>query len=230
MLLVAVATENEIRPLKQFLSSAAHLEVLVTGMGPAATAANLSNYLAHHGSRIDGVMNIGVGGAYVDSGLTMLDICLADKEVFGDFGICIQDEILDFEPGLSQLTAPFLFRNELVSYSKNILKVSNVDFKVANFVTVNCCSGTKERGEYLRGKFAAGCENMEGAAVAMVCDTFNIPCVELRCISNMVEDRNTTNWMLEDAIDEICMVAGVLLKEYVSHDNPMGNIENNVLN
>jgi futalosine hydrolase len=213
MLLVAVATENEIRPLKQFLSSAEHLEVLVTGMGPASTAANLSNYLALHGSSIDGVMNIGVGGAYVHSGLNLLDICLAQQEVFGDFGICMQDEILDFEPGLSQLSTPLLFNNELVSNSRNILHVNDMEFKVANFVTVNCCSGTKERGEYLRKKFAAGCENMEGAAVAMVCNTFNIPCIELRCISNMVEDRNTADWMLEDAIDEICMVAEVVLDE-----------------
>jgi futalosine hydrolase len=222
MLLVVVATENEIQPLKQFLLSTEQLGVLVTGIGPAATAANLSSYLALHGSDIDGVINIGVGGAYFDSGLTLLDICLADKEFFGDFGICMQDEILDFEPGPLQLNAPFLFRNELVSYSKDILRVNDIEFKVANFVTVNCCSGTKKRGEYLQEKFAAGCENMEGAAVAMVCDIFNIPCVELRCISNMVEDRDTANWMLEDAIDEICMVADVILKEHISHSQPNG--------
>jgi futalosine hydrolase len=55
---------------------------------------------------------------------------------------------------------------------------------------------------------------MEGAAVAMVCNTFKVPCVELRCISNMVEDRDTANWMLEDAIDEICWVVEVVLREY----------------
>ena len=213
MLLVAVATENELRPLKQFLSSAEHLEVLVTGMGPTATAASLSNYLALYGSSIHGVMNIGVGGAYVNSGLTLLDICLAQQEVFGDFGICMQDEILDFEPGLSLLSRPIVFNDELVSSSKNILSVNDMEFKTANFVTVNCCTGTKKRGDYLRQKFAAGCENMEGAAVAMVCNTFNIPCVELRCISNMVEDRNTAAWMLEDAIVKICRVAEVVLNE-----------------
>ena len=212
MLLVVVATENEIRPLKQFCSSAEHVEILVTGMGPAATAASLSNYLALQGSSIHGVMNIGLGGAYVDSGLNLLDICLAQQEVFGDFGICMQDDILDFEPGLSQFNTPLLFNNELVSNSKDILRVHDMEFKVANFVTVNCCSGTKKRGDYLRDKFAAGCENMEGASVAMVCNTFKVPCVELRCISNMVEDRHTADWMLEDAIDKICRVADVVLR------------------
>jgi futalosine hydrolase len=216
MLLVAAATENEIRPLKQFLSDSEHFEVLITGMGPVAAAANLSNYLALHRSNIHGVINIGLGGAYVGSGLNLLDICLAQQEVFGDFGISLHDEILDFEPGLSQLSSPLLFNNELVSDIKNILRAQDVEFNVANFVTVNSCSGTNKRGEYLRGKFAAGCENMEGAAVVMVCNTFEIPCIELRCISNLVEDRNTANWMLEDAIDEMCCVAEAVLDEYRS--------------
>lgn len=214
MLLVTVATENETRPLNQFISSAEHLKVLVTGVGPIATAASLSMHLALYGEGIEGIMNIGVGGAYVGSGLNLLDICLARQEVFGDFGICMENDILDFEPVLSQLSKPILFNNELVTKSRDILNSHAVEFKNTNFVTVNCCSGTKERGDYLREKFAGGCENMEGAAVAMVCNTFNIPCVEFRCISNMVEDRNTANWMLEEAIDRICDVAGAVLKEF----------------
>ena len=213
MLLVVVATDNEIRPLKQFISDSGQLEVLVSGMGSVITAASLSHYLALSGSNLNGVINIGVGGAYVGSGLNLLDICLAQQDVFGDFGICMDDEILDFDPGVSQPNNPLLFNNELAANSKNILHDHNIEFKKANFVTVNCCSGTKKRGDYLREKFAAGCENMEGAAVAMVCDTFNLPCVELRCISNMVQDRNTAEWMLEDAIDKICRVTEILLNQ-----------------
>jgi len=213
MLLVTVATENEIRPLNHFFSSSVDLKVLITGMGPVATAASLSKYLTLYGESIEGVMNIGVGGAYGGSGLKLLDICLARQEVFGDFGICMKNEILDFDPTLSQLSIPIVFNNELVAKSRNILNSHALKYKVTNFVTVNCCSGTKKRGDYLREKFAAGCENMEGAAVAMVCNAFTIPCVQLRCISNMVEDRNTANWMLEEAIDRICTVAEAVLKE-----------------
>ena len=84
-----------------------------------------------------------------------------------------------------------------------------------NFVTVNCCTGTKKRGEFLRRKYGAGCENMEGAAVAMVCQNFNIPCVELRCISNMVDDRDTTKWRLSEAVDKICRVVDTLLQVHL---------------
>ena len=215
MFLIAVATENEIKPLAPFLAAAAQLDVLITGMGPVATAASLSQYLSLHGSGIDGVLNFGVTGAYINSGLALLDICLAQQEVLGDFGICMQDTIEDFDPGLLKGYKPLSFNNDLVLRFENILRGHNIVFKVVNFVTVNCCSGTTVRGEFLRQKFAAGCENMEGAAVAMVCKNFNIPCVELRCVSNMVQDRVTAEWHLAEAIEKICMVAEIAVHELV---------------
>jgi len=215
MLLIAVATENEIKPLEHFLAASDRVEVLVTGMGPVTTAASLSNYLTLYGSRIKGVMNIGVAGAYIDSGVAILDICLAQEEVLGDFGICMQDGIQDFDLGLLTPSAPLLFNNDLAPRFENILNDHNIAFKIVNFVTVNCCTGTTKRGKFLREKFAAGCENMEGAAVAMVCQNFNIPSVELRCVSNMVEDRNTANWQLSEAIEKICRVAETVLHDHV---------------
>ena len=216
MLLITVATENEIKPLEQFLAETGPHAFLVTGMGPVATAASLSNYLTLHGSRVDGIVNIGVAGAYVDSGIDILDICVAQQEFFGDFGICMQDGIQDFDSEHCKPGTPLLFSNNLVSRLTNFLHDHNIAFKVANFVTVNCCTGTARRGAYLRDKFAAGCENMEGAAVALVCNNFDIPCVELRCVSNMVEDRNTANWQLAEAIQNICRVSEIVLHDYIN--------------
>ena len=215
MLLVAVATEKEIKPLKHFFTAFEGVEAFVTGMGPVTSAASLGSYLALHGSRIDGVFNIGVAGAYINSGLAMLDICLAQQEFLGDFGICMHDGIRDFDPGLLKSDASPLFNNDLVRQFKTLLAHQNIAFADVNFVTVNCTSGTAERGEFLRKKFDAGCENMEWAAVAMVCKNFNIPCVELRCISNMVEDRDIESWQLAEAIEKICMVAEIVTREYI---------------
>ena len=220
MFLVVIATENEIQPLGEFIAEAERLDVLVTGMGPVATAASLGSYLALHGSRINGVINIGVAGAYVDSGLALLDICFAKQEVLGDFGICMQDGIQDFDPGLSKIGMPLLFDNDLALQTKSILNGHSIAFKSVNFVTVNCCTGTAVRGEYFRKKYAAGCENMEGGAVAMVCKNFKIPCVELRCVSNMVEDRNTLKWKLAEAAEKMCRVAELVLQQLMQDASP----------
>lgn len=215
MLLLAVATENEIKPLTQLLA-AKGIKVLVTGMGPVRAAASLSSYLTRHGSNIEAVLNIGVAGAYVDSGVHLLDVCLARREFFGDFGICMSDGIHDFDHEVLETIEDLSFESDLVARCRKILNNHDIPVRMANFVTVNCCSGTKARGDFLRKKFAAGCENMEGAAVAMVCKNFAVGCVELRCISNMVENRDTGKWKLSAAIEKICQAAGIILQHDLS--------------
>jgi len=219
MILITAATENEIKPLEQLLAAVDHTEVLITGMGPVETAARLSSYLTLNGSRIDAVWNIGVAGAYTDSGVAVLDICLAQLEILGDFGICLQDEILDFDPELAKTRIPLFLSSYLVDRFKNIFTEQNIAFKLVNFVTVNCCTGSKVRGEFLRKKYDAGCENMEGAAVATVCQNFNIPCAELRCVSNMVGDRDKSNWLLSEAIEKTCQAVEILLQAYVKDES-----------
>lgn len=211
MILLTVATENEIKPLQHFLAAADRVEVLVTGMGPVRAAASLGSCLGRRGGEVVAVVNIGVAGAYVDSGPDLLDICLAQQEFLGDFGICMPDKIQDFSPELTKGDMPMLFNKELISGCADRLQDHDVACKTVNFVTVNCASGSRRRGDLLRDKFAAGCENMEGAAVAMVCNAFNIPCVEMRCVSNMVLDRDVSSWKLNAAIEKICRAAEVVL-------------------
>ena len=54
--------------------------------------------------------------------------------------------------------------------------------------------------------------NMEGAAVARVCAEFSLPLLELRCISNLVEDRNPAHWRLQEACEKAARTAAVLIK------------------
>jgi futalosine hydrolase len=215
MLLLTVATEKEIEPLKEELAAIPGVALFVTGMGPVAAAASLGSYLGRYGDSIKGVLNIGVAGAYPDSGPTLLDLCLARQEVLGDFGICMAEGMRDFDPEIAGAAAPLLFDNELVLQLKTILQKQGADVTETNFVTVNCCSGTTERGRFLQDKFGAGCENMEGAAVAMACSHFAIPCAELRCVSNMVEERDTGKWQLAEAVEKICGATRIFMREYV---------------
>jgi futalosine hydrolase len=62
------------------------------------------------------------------------------------------------------------------------------------FLTVSTVTGTRERALELRRRHKALCENMEGAAVAQVCALYGIPLLEIRGISNMVEDRDALGW------------------------------------
>ena len=44
---------------------------------------------------------------------------------------------------------------------------------------------------------------MEGATVFKVCEEMNIPCIQIRSISNKVEKRNKENWNLDLAISNL---------------------------
>ena len=216
MYLIVAATENEIKPLAQAGAWPDRLEFLVTGVGPFAAAVKLTRYLAANHSRLSGILNIGVGGAYPGSGLDILDICIAGQEVFGELGICMEDVIVDFDQAVLPVTKQISMEGELLSRIEKILKSNAMSYNIVNFVTVSCCSGTEQRGAYLQSRYQAACENMEGATVALACREFGVPCVEVRCISNMVEDRNLENWQLADAVDKLNSVARIVIENLIS--------------
>ena len=219
MYLIVAATEDEIKPFVHLADKMKQLEFLVTGVGPLVSAIKLTRYLSANSSQLSGVFNIGVGGAYPDSGLHILDICLAGQEILGDLGICKQDEIIDFDSAKFFVTKKISMESPLLSRVEKILKTNSLSYSIVNFVTVNCCSGTEERGAYLQSRYQAACENMEGAAVAFACQEFQVPCVEIRCISNNVEDRNVDNWQLADACDKVCTIAQVVLESLISRQS-----------
>jgi futalosine hydrolase len=64
------------------------------------------------------------------------------------------------------------------------------------FVTVSTCSGSSRAGAELSRRTGGICENMEGAAAAQICAMHDLPFLELRGISNMVEDRDLSTWDL----------------------------------
>ena len=219
MYLIVAATEDEIKPFVQLADKMKQLAFLITGVGPLVSAIKLTRYLSANSSQLSGVLNIGVGGAYPDSGLHILDICIAGQEVLGDLGICKQDEIIDFDSAKFFVTKKISMESPLLSRVEKILKTNSLSYSIVNFVTVNCCSGTEERGAYLQSRYQAACENMEGAAVAFACQEFQVPCVEIRCISNNVEDRNVDNWQLADACDKVCTIAQVVLESRISRQS-----------
>ena len=190
----------ELEPITTLFPDSASFDFLLSGVGPVESAINLTEYLARVApGHISAVINVGLAGAYPDAGIPLLAICLAEKETFGDIGICMADRIDE----LDQSFAPpleFNLNQKLLSSAASYLRDSGFKYHLGNFVTVSAACGTISRSRYLRDKFKAICENMEGAAVARVCQQFSLPCLELRCVSNMVVDRDDQQWQTKEAV------------------------------
>lgn len=216
MLLIVAATEGEMRPVRQALGQRQDIICLLTGVGPLETCLHLTRFLGRNGKRISLVLNIGVAGAFIDSGPQLLDLCLAVREIVGDFGICSGDEIIHFDRSDLQPPIEFDMRNTFLKRAGEKFASHGMVYRQGTFVTVNCTSGTAARGRYLRERYQAICENMEGAAVARVCEEFGLPCLEIRCISNMVEDRDISKWRLAAATAKIAAAAVLLAPDLIA--------------
>ena len=131
---------------------------------------------------------IGVAGAYPSAGLAIGDIVVGEKEIYGDEGLLL-------ETGLEMMSAiglPFAVIGTVRCFNEFPLHMPEAlrcHRHKGAFVTVSACTGTLKRGKEIETRFGALCENMEGAAVAHICLLNNVPAIEIRGISNLIEDR-----------------------------------------
>lgn len=154
------------------------------------------------------IVNFGIGGAYPSSGLTIGDIAVAEKEVYADEGVLLKDGLHSFaEAGIPLVKAggrkyfnEFPVDRHLSTLARKAAG-SVAHCKSGMFLTVSACTGTKKRAGELETKFRPLCENMEGAAIAHICRLYGIPFVEIRGISNIVEDRNKKKWDIKLAAE-----------------------------
>jgi futalosine hydrolase len=233
-LALVAAVEMELVPLRSTLRAAQPLTVgrkpaagglldgvpvilLPAGMGKT-NAAHALTALLERGS-VRGVLNLGVAGAYPGSGLGVGGVGLASAEFYGDEGVETPQGWISTEGiGIPLLQAGearwfnhFPFNADLVARAGARLAAAGFTVSTGPFVTVSCCSGTTRRGTEIAERFGAICESMEGAALAHVATLYEVPFLEVRGISNAVEDRDIARWRLKDAVASACGAARALL-------------------
>jgi futalosine hydrolase len=182
--------------------------LLHCGIGKTNAAAGTSALLTAFQPKA--VLMVGCGGAYLGSDLAVGDLALASEEIFGDEGVLTPTGFLDMEKigfPVVQRSGQFFFNRfpvdpGLLEKARDILaQGGHPTPTVGPFVTVSTCSGTLIAGMELSRRTGGICENMEGAAVAQVCALHGIPFLEIRGISNLVEDRNPAAWEIRRAAE-----------------------------
>lgn len=168
--------------------NAAHAATILSGYNPAT------------------IIIFGIGGAYPSSSAKIGDVVIAKEEIAGDEGVLTVDGFKDTE----YIGIPLLKTSTAVIYTtypapESLVKLAlqalltnqHADgntVHLGSFVTLSTCTGTTARARELEEHYHGLCENMEGAAVAHVAELHNIPWVEVRGISNIVEDRDPKKW------------------------------------
>ena len=98
----------------------------------------------------------------------------------------------------------FCLFQEFELKTKLIVK-AKTKLKPVKAITVNTVHGNKNSIQSTVNLFNPDIETMEGAAFFKVCNYFNVPCMQIRSISNRVEKRNKSNWDIDLAIANLNM-------------------------
>ena len=195
------------------LAYSSALTFTLTGIGVPATLGRLFGLLQD--LRPARILNIGIAGAYPNSGLGIGDIVVGTSEVYGDIGFELPNEpyfrsikespFIKQMPSAGQLyldSLPMQYNVELpgipsaelleTSPSGTVMPDTPVGYQVeaARGCTVSACTGTERTGLLREKLFGVQFESMEGAAVAQAGRQFGIPVSEIRAISNYASTRD----------------------------------------
>jgi futalosine hydrolase len=182
--------------------------LLPGGMGKTNAAHALTALLETRPVR--GVIGFGIGGAYPGSGLSVGSVALATAAVYGDEGVQTPAGWMTTEgigiplwvTGGSRLFNEFALDPARVERARAALADAGFDVRTGPFVTVSVCSGTAALGAAMAARIpGALCEGMEGAALAHVAAIYEVPLLELRAVSNLVEDRDLSRWRIREAAE-----------------------------
>lgn len=179
----------------------------LTGIGKVNAAIMATQSIERYRPSL--IINTGCGGAYCHSGLSVGDLAIATAEVYGDEGVLTVGgwhtlEIIGIpsvERKGNRYSNEFPLSMELAAKSFQLASSLGLPVKRGKFITVSTCSGTKARGDELERRFSGICENMEGAAIAHTAVLYDIPLLEVRGISNMVEDRDISRWDIPRSVE-----------------------------
>lgn len=188
---MVVATELEGAILRERFANRPGTKFIVSGVGPVNAAHAVTLAITEH--KLKSIVVCGVGGAYPGSGLRVGDVVCAELECYGDLGASSPNGFLDMKAlGFPIVASPTPIFNDLP------MQLFPAERRV-KFVTVSTCTGTASAARDIEARTQGAVENMEGAAVAHVAHIHGVTIGEVRGISNMVTNRDTSTWRLREA-------------------------------
>ena len=199
-ILVVSATKKEIIPtlnkVDSLNSKDLEIDILITGIGSVFTSYLLTRKLVE--KEYDVVINVGIAGSF-NKDFNIGETVFVNQDQFADLGIEDKNEFYTiFEKGFIAKDQ-FPFKDAVLSNPYEF----NLKLKQVSAITVNTTHTSSKSIDLFKNKFNADLETMEGAAFFYVCMLEGVKFMQIRTISNYVEERNLANWDIQLAIKNL---------------------------
>lgn len=196
--LVVAATIQEITaiydhfdlPHKEFVQTK-EFDLLITGVGMTATAYNLGKYLSEDYAL---VLNLGIAGSF-DKSVALGTVLNIISDEFSELGAEDKNIFLTIDDlgfGKSHYCGNYTTNHPVLQ------QISTV-----TGITVNKVHGNTASIAEVTKRLSPFTESMEGAAVFYACEKAGIPALQIRGVSNYVEERNRDAWNIGLAIKNL---------------------------
>ena len=156
------------------------------GVGPVDAAASTAAAIAIHRPRV--VLHVGIAGARRASAIVPLALVIGDASIYCDLDVPAASAAHRIEP------AP-----ALVAAAGRVLPAA-----------VRCAIGTSGR---VARTWGCEVESMEGFAVLRAAALAGVPAIEVRAISNAIEESDRSRWLIDDACAAIVAATPALVAE-----------------
>jgi futalosine hydrolase len=180
-ILIVAATQKEVSLFKK-----QDIDILITGAGIPNTILNLTKHLSCQD--YDLAINVGICGGF-DNKYNIGEVVEVTDDEFADLGY---EDIDGFHSYNNQFNIQTIFKTKAQTQLQSV-----------KGITVNTVHGNEISIKNIINSVNPDIETMEGAAFFMVCQRFNIRCIQIRAISNKVEKRNLENWNIGVAIKNL---------------------------
>jgi futalosine hydrolase len=201
--LVVAATDAEVEAIRN--SSHAHrgVDFLVTGVGMVPTAARASRALAL--DRYDAALNVGLCGSF-NPELPPAAVVHVISDRIAELGAEDGDEFIAFRD--LNLPGEELFTSVRAPKSAALDRLARV-----TAITVNTVHGREGSIAAAVRRFAPDVESMEGAGFMCACLAGNVPCAQVRAVSNIIERRNRGAWKIPEALASLTIAVESILDD-----------------
>ncbi len=228
-ILLVAATFDEILPLvdhkqkkneKILKSTILNVDILITGIGIAATIFNLTKCLTKN--KYNFVINAGICGAY-SSALELGCVVEVARDSFADRIVENKEKIVSWqEAGLNTFDNTI----EQTHWLKPGYKTKHLSFRQVNAITSDTVHSNNISIRRLKSIFNPDIETMEGACVFYVCSFLGIKSLQLRAVSNIVGIRDKKKWKTAIAIHNLSAAVKETVNEIKTNSELPANTYN----
>jgi futalosine hydrolase len=201
-ILIVAATDTELVLLlkSKIKLQASSFQILVTGIGMVSTAFALGKELALN--KYDLAINAGIAGSY-NRNIRIGEVVNVVSDTIYEMGAEDGNNFIPFHKLDVEKLSEINTGEGIIINNSPINNEAVRKLRMVKAISVNTINGNEEKIKKIIADFNPDIETMEGVAFMYACSKVKLPYLQIRSISNYVEKRNTNNWKINLAIDNL---------------------------